>query len=108
MVENQCAAKIKTLRTDSGREYLSKELTTFLFNNGIIHQMSSPEQNGVAEQINCTIIEHVRCMLIDSGKICKKFGQKVPKKGTACFLIKSRVEKKAGVRTKSGVSVHRI
>ena len=87
MVENQCTAKIKTLRTDNSREYLSKEFATFLVNNGIIHQKSCPysgEQNGVAERINRTIIERVRCMLIDSG-LWKKFWAEAA--NTACFLI---------------------
>ncbi|KAJ0075240.1 hypothetical protein Patl1_34523 [Pistacia atlantica] len=39
-VENQFSANIKTIRTDSGGEYLSTEFQTFLAFKGIIHQRS--------------------------------------------------------------------
>lgn len=70
MAENQCAKTIKVLRTDNGKEYVNESFKVFLKQNGIIHQTSfpyAPEQNGVAERINRTLVERIRCMLIDSG-----------------------------------------
>lgn len=70
MAENQCSTKIKILRTDNGGEYVNGKFETFLRQNGITHQKTcpyTPEQNGVAERINRTLMERVRCMIIDSG-----------------------------------------
>ncbi|RVX16767.1 Retrovirus-related Pol polyprotein from transposon RE1 [Vitis vinifera] len=64
-VDNQFSTSIKTLRTDSGGEYLSTEFQAFLASKGIIHQRSYPsipQQNGVAERKN----RH----LLDVGFVC--------------------------------------
>jgi len=69
IVENQTEMRIKILRTDNGGEFCSKDMTKFLSDSGIHHQLSvpySPEQNGKAERLNRTIIEKVRCLLKDS------------------------------------------
>lgn len=87
MAENQCSKKIKVLRSDNGGEYVNEKFSSFLNANGIIHQKTcpySPEQNGVAERINRTLIERVRCMLIDSGLDNRFWAEAVM---TACFLI---------------------
>lgn len=68
LVENQTGKTIKTLRTDNGGEYLSTVFEQFLKDSGIVHQLTVPrtaEQNGKAERLNRTIVEKVRCMLID-------------------------------------------
>lgn len=60
LVEKQQNKTIKILRSDNGGEYCSKEFTNFLMCSGIIHQTSNsptPEQNGLAERFNCTIVE---------------------------------------------------
>lgn len=70
MIENQTEHKIKTLRTDNGGEYLSKEFDAFCKANGIVRQLTIPEtpqQNGVAERVNRTIAERARCLLFDAG-----------------------------------------
>ena len=75
MVENLYERKIKFLQSYNGGEYTSNEFETYQRNEGIIHQKSipkTPEQNGVAERFNRTIMEKVRCMLSDSG-IDKEF-----------------------------------
>ena len=57
---------IKTLRSDNGGEYTSNEFDTFCKEHGIQRQFSnsySPEQNGVAERFNRTMIEAARSML---------------------------------------------
>ena len=41
-VDNQFSTSIKSLRTDSGGEYLSTEFQAFLASKGIIHQHSCP------------------------------------------------------------------
>lgn len=69
LVERQTGIKIKTLRTDCGTEYLNEEFSGYLKTNGIVHQTSvpySPQQNGVSERSNRTIVEKARCMLAGS------------------------------------------
>src|SRR6185312_8038761 len=53
-------------RTDNGGEYLSRTFATFCKSKGIQQQTTapySPQQNGVAERVNRTLVEHARCML---------------------------------------------
>ena len=63
---NQSGQRIRTLRTDNGGEYVSEEFTTYLKLKGIHHQLTlphSPQQNGVAETMNRTLIESARSMI---------------------------------------------
>lgn len=70
LVENQTGERIKVLRTDNGKgEYCNIEFDTFLKKNGIQHQRTTaytPEQNGVSERYNRTIIEKAKCMIFDA------------------------------------------
>ena len=59
-VANQTDKRIKVLRTDDGEQYTSKQFEDYLKMKGIVHQKTvphSPQQNGVAERLNCTINE---------------------------------------------------
>lgn len=70
MVENETNKKIKTLRSDNGGEYVNKEFSKFLEENGIHHQLTvaqTPQQNGKSERANRTVVEMARCLLISSG-----------------------------------------
>lgn len=69
LCNTQFGRKPKILRTDQGREYLSTKLQTFLKNNGIVHQTTtpySPQQNGLTERKNRCLMEMTRCMLIEA------------------------------------------
>lgn len=62
--------QISILRADNGGEYISNEFKSFCADSGI--QMShtvpyTPEQNGVAERFNRTILEKTRTMIIHAG-----------------------------------------
>ena len=75
MVEKSTGLKIKRLRTDNGGEYTSNEFEEYLKAEGIQHKTTipkTPEQNGVAERMNRTLVETVRAMLADS-KLPKRF-----------------------------------
>ena len=66
LVEKQLGKVIKTLRSDRGGEYLSGEFEDFLKEEGIVSQLttlSTPQQNGVAERRNRTLLDMVRSML---------------------------------------------
>lgn len=75
MVENQKGRKIKMLRSDNGGEFCNRVFENYLKGNGIIHQKTNPytpEQNGMSERLNRTIIEKSKCMLFDAN-LEKKF-----------------------------------
>ncbi|KAL4303544.1 hypothetical protein GQ457_10G024470 [Hibiscus cannabinus] len=67
-VENQSDCKLKVLRTDNGGEYVSNEFNDFCRDSGILHQLTvprTPQQNGVCERRNRTVLEMARCMLFE-------------------------------------------
>lgn len=73
LVENQTGKRIKVLRSDNGREYVNKDFERYMKESGIKHQLTityTPQQNGVAERENRTIIERAKSML---------FGAELPK-----------------------------
>ena len=70
MVENMYDSKIKVVRSDNGGEYVSREFENFLRKEGILHQTSipkTPQQNGVSERKNRSLVERVRSMISDAG-----------------------------------------
>lgn len=87
MVERQTGKPLKCLRSDNGGEYTSHDFKNYCFEHGIRHEKTvpgTPQHNGVAERINRTIMERVRCML-RMAKLPKPFwGEAVQ---TACYLI---------------------
>lgn len=61
--------KPKTIRSDRGGEYLDKELQEYLAMEGIKFECTvgyAPEQNGVSERKNRTLVEAARTLLVDS------------------------------------------
>jgi transposase InsO family protein len=78
-VENQLEKKIKTVRSDRGGEFYGKytesgqqkgPFALFLQEHGIKAQYTTPfnpQQNGVAERKNRTLLNMVRCMMCTTG-----------------------------------------
>ena len=69
-VEKQSGHYIKKIRSDRGNEYTSKEFNKFREDEGVHYQLTvvyGPEQNGVSERKNRTVMETVRAMLMDKG-----------------------------------------
>lgn len=67
--------ELKALRTDNGGEYLSNAFKSYLQDHGIQHQLTiayTPQQNGVAERMNRTLMDCVRSLL-QTAKLEKKF-----------------------------------
>ena len=65
-IENLTSKKIKTLRTDNGGEYTSKEFVAFCKLTGIRRELivpHNPQQNGVAERMNRSIEEIIKALL---------------------------------------------
>lgn len=70
MVENQTGKKIKSLQPDSGMEYINDLLVKVCQVNCIIWHFTvrrNPQQNGLAEPINQTLLEKAHCMLSNVG-----------------------------------------
>ncbi|GJR16238.1 putative ribonuclease H-like domain-containing protein [Tanacetum coccineum] len=68
-IENLVDKKVKIIRSDNGTEFKNKVLDDFCREKGIKREYSiarTPQQNGVAERRNRTLIETARTMLADS------------------------------------------
>lgn len=62
--------RVGTLRSDNGGEYISKEFEDYLKSKRVRHQLTvphTPEQNGVAERMNRTLMESARSMMAHAG-----------------------------------------
>ena len=69
LAEKSTGRKLKVLRTDNGSEYTSAEFEAYMKKEGVRHELTvpkTPEQNGVAEWMNRTLVETTRSMLADS------------------------------------------
>lgn len=87
MVETQTGRKIKILRSDNGTEYVNGQMDALLKRHGILHQTTmphTPEQNGLAEKMNRTLIEKAKAMIFDSGLHLKFWAEAV---NTAAYLV---------------------
>ncbi|GKC35295.1 retrovirus-related pol polyprotein from transposon TNT 1-94, partial [Tanacetum coccineum] len=68
-IKNIQVHTVRNVRTNNGTEFVNKSLHDFYENVGILHQTSvahTPQQNGVVERRNRTLVEAARTMLIFS------------------------------------------
>ena len=68
LIENHIKRKIKTFRSDNGGEFTSNEFKELYKKSGIKRELSTlynPQQNGITERKNRTIMEAARAMLHD-------------------------------------------
>jgi transposase InsO family protein len=73
--ENEFELKLKKVRSDNGSEFKNTSVEEFCDEKGIKHEFSTtytPEQNGVVERKNRTLIEMARSML-DEYKVLDSF-----------------------------------
>ena len=87
MVELQSGFKIKKLRSDRGGEYTSTEFLTFCEDVGLERQLTiaySPQQNGVAERKNRTIVEMAKAMIHEKHLPYNFWGEAVT---TAVYIL---------------------
>uniref|UniRef100_A0A5S6QJ23 Integrase catalytic domain-containing protein n=1 Tax=Trichuris muris TaxID=70415 RepID=A0A5S6QJ23_TRIMR len=69
LLEKRSGCKLLSLQSENGGEYCSAQMEQYLTENGITHRLSvprTPQQNGVAERKNRTLVEMARCMMIQS------------------------------------------
>nr|GEY52255.1 hypothetical protein [Tanacetum cinerariifolium] len=67
-IENQLSLKVKIIKSDNGTEFKNQDLNQFCRMKGIKRDFSvprTPQQNGIAERKNRTLIEAARTMLAD-------------------------------------------
>ncbi|GJR99448.1 putative ribonuclease H-like domain-containing protein [Tanacetum coccineum] len=86
-IENQLNQKVKIIRCDNGTEFKNKEVIEFCGLKGIKREYSNartPQQNGVAERKNRTLIEAARTMLADSFLPNTFWAEAV---STACYVL---------------------
>ncbi|KAJ0765403.1 putative RNA-directed DNA polymerase [Helianthus annuus] len=87
MLENLYTLKVKRIRSDNGTEFKNQVMDEFCTSKGILHEYSSrytPQQNGVAERKNRTIIETARTMLVESELPIQFWGEAV---SAACYTL---------------------
>jgi hypothetical protein len=87
LVENQTEKEIKVLRIDNGGEFCGNEFEEFCKKCGIARKKTTPytpQQNGVAERMNRTLMEKERSML-NGVKLGQEFW--VEAMGRTCYLV---------------------
>jgi transposase InsO family protein len=65
LVENEIGKSLKCLRSDNGGEYCNKEFDDYFSYHGIRREktvLRTPQENGVSERMNRTIMERARSM----------------------------------------------
>ncbi|GJX12802.1 putative ribonuclease H-like domain-containing protein [Tanacetum coccineum] len=85
-VENLVDKKVKIIRSDNGTEFKNRMMDEFCREKGIKREYSvarTPQQNGVAERKNRTLIEAARTMLADSKLPTTFWAEAV---STACYV----------------------
>jgi transposase InsO family protein len=85
--QNKFELRIKKIRSNNGTEFKNSQIERFLEDEGIKHEFSSPytpQQNGVVERKNRTLLDMARTML-DEYKTPDRFWAKAI--NTTCYSI---------------------
>jgi hypothetical protein len=85
--QNEFGVRIKKIRSDNGTEFKNSQIEGFLEDEGIKHEFSSPytpQQNGVVERKNRTLLDMARTML-DEYKTSDQFWAEAI--NIACYSI---------------------
>lgn len=86
-VETFLNKKIRHLQSDNGTEYRNKEFDNFLKSHGIQRRLTTvytPQQNGISERKNRSLLDKARCLLIEANAPKKLWAEAV---STANYLI---------------------
>ncbi|KAD4584712.1 hypothetical protein E3N88_22313 [Mikania micrantha] len=94
-VEKQYSLPVKCVRSDNGTEFRNHILDEFYLSKGIKRQYSiprTPEQNGLVERKNRTLIEAARTMLADSGLPLTFWAEAVNTSsfGCPCYILNTK------------------
>ncbi|GJZ63633.1 retrovirus-related pol polyprotein from transposon TNT 1-94 [Tanacetum coccineum] len=80
---------VRYIRIDNGTEFVNQVLTEYYESVGIFHQKSvpmTPQQNGVVERRNRTLVEAARTMLIFSKALIEDIGKLQPTADIGIFV----------------------
>nr|GEY13711.1 hypothetical protein [Tanacetum cinerariifolium] len=113
-VQRGLYAQVRIVRTNKGMEFLNQTLHAYFASEWILHQTSvaqTPEQNGVVERRNRTLVEAARTMLSATKKSSVKFFHifgslcyivrdgknldKIKEKGDACIFVRYSTQSRA-------------
>nr|GEW39739.1 putative ribonuclease H-like domain-containing protein [Tanacetum cinerariifolium] len=86
-IENQLDCKVKVIMCDNGTEFKNSVMNQFCNMKGIKKEFNvarNPQQNGIVERKNITLIEAARTMLVDF-KLPTTFWAEVV--NTACYVL---------------------
>jgi transposase InsO family protein len=114
--QNEFGLRIKKIRSDNGTEFKNSQIKGFLEEEGIKHEFSSPytpQQNGVVERKNRTLLDMARTMLDEYNTPDQFWAEAI---NTACYSINHlylhRILKKTSYELltgkKSNVSYFRV
>jgi transposase InsO family protein len=85
--QNEFGLKIKRIRSDNGMEFKNSQIEGFLKEEGIKHEFSypyTPQQNGVVERKNRTLLDMARTMLYEYNTLDRFWAKAI---NTACYSI---------------------
>ena len=97
LMENNSAYKVKILRSDNMTEFKNSQMNDLWKHKGITHQFSAPgtpQQNGVVERKNRTLIEAGRTMLEEANLPTYFWEEAI---NTACFTQNCTLINRHGV-----------
>jgi transposase InsO family protein len=104
--QNEFGLRIKKIRSDNGTEFKNSQIEEFLEEDNIKHELSSPytpQQNGVVERKNRTLMDMARTML-EEYKTSDRFWAEAI--NTTCYSINRlylhRILKKTSYELLSG------
>ncbi|KAI3825180.1 hypothetical protein L1987_06656 [Smallanthus sonchifolius] len=86
-LENLFNLKVRRIRSDNGSEFKNSKMGLFCLQKGIHHEFRAPyvpQQNGVAERKNRTLVKTARTMLADSKLPVTFWAEAV---NTACHVL---------------------
>src|SRR3954469_16813332 len=97
--EAECGHKLRVLRTDNGGEFTAAEFASYCADEGIQRHYSapySPQQNGVVERRNQTVVGMARALLKQRGMPAIYWGEAV---ATAVYILNRSPTKALDDRT---------
>ena len=96
----------KKLRQDNAKEFLSEQFKTYCLDAGILQEKTIPEtpqQKGLAERCNRTLLEMAICLLIDSGLPKMMWGAAILHAARIRNLVVRRGEEKCPAELSRGI-----
>ena len=98
----------KKLRQDNAKGFFSEQFKTYCLDAGILQEKTmteTPQQNGLDERCNRTLMEMARCLLIDSGLPKMMWGAAILHSTRIRDLVVRRGEEKCPAELMQGIKL---